>query len=624
MSLRNKIALVLFVAVSVLVSIDRVLNHFSFVDRFVELDEDQAFSNLHRAQEMVRAQMDELALAARALEAKLLDRESGVSAEAVLPEGSLANLQLHFALTFDDQGIIGEHHILHPVTGKYMPLRELPTEQLSPSHPLMREWAVGKPPSGFWITSQGALLVYSVEVGIGEGSPKRLVAGRFLDEHMLEHLRSAAGDKLEVTIAKGLPLSAQQAEILSKIAIGGGPYIEDVDDQTLHAWTTIRGLGDQPALLLRAECARTHAILWADLQRYAISSTVLIVIAFPLVILLILQRIVTGPLAYLTRHASRVGQNQDMDVRLNLSQHDEIGQLACEFDGMLEKLETSREEVVRSARLAGKSEISAGVLHNVGNVLNSVKISADISRQRVVDLDLSDLEMIHKALETNAGSLDTYLSSHEQGQHLMPFFSALTQDLRSGKEGALEELGALADSADYIASLLQTLSDTDLRASVVERTNLSKQFDLASELCVLSLDSKLPLEIVREFEDLPSVMIDRHKLNETLLKLIHNALQAMQASDSDVNRLTLDLSSTDSGQIRFAITDTGIGIAGEDQTRIFIPGQTTNENRMGFGLHLAANTASEMGGSLSVESDGPGSGATFVLLVPMSADRRAA
>jgi signal transduction histidine kinase len=82
-------------------------------------------------------------------------------------------------------------------------------------------------------------------------------------------------------------------------------------------------------------------------------------------------------------------------------------------------------------------------------------------------------------------------------------------------------------------------------------------------------------------------------------------------------RLTLRV--TDANPlVRIAVTDNGIGIKPENLTRIFGHGFTTKKDGHGFGLHSGALAAKQLGGSLNVQSDGPGKGATFILELPYS------
>jgi signal transduction histidine kinase len=68
------------------------------------------------------------------------------------------------------------------------------------------------------------------------------------------------------------------------------------------------------------------------------------------------------------------------------------------------------------------------------------------------------------------------------------------------------------------------------------------------------------------------------------------------------------------------VRDDGVGIPRENMTRIFQHGFTTNKNGHGFGLHVSANAATEMGAKLTAESDGPGRGAAFFLDIPIETE----
>jgi signal transduction histidine kinase len=73
--------------------------------------------------------------------------------------------------------------------------------------------------------------------------------------------------------------------------------------------------------------------------------------------------------------------------------------------------------------------------------------------------------------------------------------------------------------------------------------------------------------------------------------------------------------------VHIVVSDNGVGIAPETLVRVFEHGFTTKKDGHGFGLHGAALTAQELGGTLSAASEGPGRGATFTLDLPLGAAR---
>jgi len=129
------------------------------------------------------------------------------------------------------------------------------------------------------------------------------------------------------------------------------------------------------------------------------------------------------------------------------------------------------------------------------------------------------------------------------------------------------------------------------------------------------------IEIVREFDEIPIVSIDKQKVLQILVNLVTNAENALEESEATgTKELTIRLRRTALDRVSFEVEDNGVGIALENLTQIFSHGFTTRPEGHGYGLHSAATFAQEMGGSLTVHSDGPGCGAKFTLEVPVSLD----
>jgi signal transduction histidine kinase len=123
------------------------------------------------------------------------------------------------------------------------------------------------------------------------------------------------------------------------------------------------------------------------------------------------------------------------------------------------------------------------------------------------------------------------------------------------------------------------------------------------------------VEVIREFEDVPLMNIEKHKILQILINLIRNAKHACQDSDRADKQLTVRVANG-AGRVKVSVIDNGIGISPENLTRIFSHGFTTRKDGHGFGLHSGALAAQEMGGSLTVHSEGLGRGATFTLELP--------
>jgi signal transduction histidine kinase len=123
------------------------------------------------------------------------------------------------------------------------------------------------------------------------------------------------------------------------------------------------------------------------------------------------------------------------------------------------------------------------------------------------------------------------------------------------------------------------------------------------------------VEVRREFEEVPLMDVEKHKILQILVNLVRNAKYACDESVRMDKLMTLRVTRNDD-LIKIAVIDNGIGIPPENLTRIFNHGFTTRKDGHGFGLHSAVLAAMEMGGSLKVHSDGVDQGASFTLEIP--------
>jgi len=125
------------------------------------------------------------------------------------------------------------------------------------------------------------------------------------------------------------------------------------------------------------------------------------------------------------------------------------------------------------------------------------------------------------------------------------------------------------------------------------------------------------VSLAREFIDDPTIIVDKHTVLQILVNLIRNAQYACEESRRPDKRVTVRISKNGNDGINIQITDNGVGIQRENLSRLFSRGFTTRSDGHGFGLHTCLLAAKEMGGTLSVHSDGSGLGAVFTLVLPV-------
>jgi signal transduction histidine kinase/DNA-binding response OmpR family regulator len=279
------------------------------------------------------------------------------------------------------------------------------------------------------------------------------------------------------------------------------------------------------------------------------------------------------------------------------------------------ELERLNLHLIEASRQAGMAEVATGVLHNVGNVLNSVNVSADLLRDRLGRSHLHSLLKAIELLRDHSADLATFLTQDLRGKRLPEFLINLGDPLRAEQLSYQKELESLGKNIEHINQIVSMQQNYARFGGVTEVVDAGELLEDALRLTEVSL-SRQGITLVREHADSVPVEADKHKVLQILVNLLRNAQQALTASDKIEKVLTVGIEEAEHGRVRIHVRDNGMGILPENLTRIFQHGFTTKKDGHGFGLHYGANIAKEMGGALVVRSDGRGQGATFILELP--------
>ena len=272
-------------------------------------------------------------------------------------------------------------------------------------------------------------------------------------------------------------------------------------------------------------------------------------------------------------------------------------------------------QIAETQRQAGMAEVATGVLHNVGNVLNSINVSATLVREQLATSKLQSLLKATGLMRENLCDLGAFLTQNPQGRKVPEFLFKVTDHLSSEHRRWQTELTGLTKNVEHIKEIVAMQQGYARLAGVVEPQAAHELVEDALRINEVAL-GRHGIRVTRQFDPVPSVAVDKHKVLQILINLIRNAKQAIEDNNRDDKELTLSITKQTNGHVAIAVKDSGVGIAPENLTRIFSHGFTTKHSGHGFGLHSAANAAREMGGQLTVQSDGSGQGATFVLDLP--------
>lgn len=274
-----------------------------------------------------------------------------------------------------------------------------------------------------------------------------------------------------------------------------------------------------------------------------------------------------------------------------------------------------------ASRQAGMAEIATNVLHNVGNVLNSVNISASLVTDKVRKPRSSGLAKVAALLGQHQDDLPAFVSTDARAKHLPVYLTELAEHLAVDQEVTLRELDSLRNNIDHIKEIVAMQQSYSKLVGVPERLAVTSLVDDALRMNAGAF-SRHGVNLRCEFEKVPEIVVEKHKVLQILVNLLRNAKYACEESGRAEKEVVMRIANHAAG-VQIAVTDNGVGIHPEHMTRIFSHGFTTKKNGHGFGLHSGALAAREMGGALRADSAGPGHGATFTLDLPLKSPETA-
>ena len=385
-------------------------------------------------------------------------------------------------------------------------------------------------------------------------------------------------------------------------------------------------LGPLRAMLRRNTIIIFAVVVFAGLVAYFVSSR--------------LQTIISRPILSLAEVAKTISGKKDYSTRVQQKSNDEIGMLINAFNEMLEQihqhqaalieaneqleervrqrtaeLEDTHRKLVDASREAGMAQVATDVLHNVGNVLNSINVSTTLIHEKISKSEISNLKKVTDIVKAHTEDLATFLSEDPQGKHIPTYLSEVSKLLTEEQSDTIEKLRSLAKNVEHIKEIVK-MQQSYAKASGVEvAISFTELVENSIQINGAGL-KRHGIQLTRDFTDLGTISIDKQRVLQILVNLISNAKYAMEDNDGVEKLLTIRFYKHGADTVRVEVTDNGVGRPEENLTRIFNRGFTTKARGHGFGLHSAALAAKEIGGSLGAHSDGVGRGAMFTLEFP--------
>jgi len=264
------------------------------------------------------------------------------------------------------------------------------------------------------------------------------------------------------------------------------------------------------------------------------------------------------------------------------------------------------------------ADVASTVLHNVGNVLTSVAVAANMVESVVDQSSVTLVNRMAELINTHQEDLGTYLTEDPKGKRIPSSLEKLGIHLIEEQRTVLKEMKGLVRNIRHMKQIIASHQTMAKSAGQAEQISLVDVLSHAMELSFQPGDAKW-MTIRRDYQEMPTVLVDQHQLLQVLVNLLRNAKQAMrqQAQASHELNLNVQYQGEDRTSVVMTIQDSGIGIAPEHLSKMFTRGFTTKKDGNGIGLHSSILAIQNMGGSIHVQSDGVGRGATFTLTFPV-------
>ncbi len=320
------------------------------------------------------------------------------------------------------------------------------------------------------------------------------------------------------------------------------------------------------------------------------------------------------------------------------SSPDEIGLLTRSFNRMLDRLQADdlrlraanlslnqeiserarvEAQLLEASRQAGMAQVATGVLHNVGNVLNSVNISTQVLRNTLSGHPhLALLDQTTALLKSQGDDLARFLTEDRRGRLVPRLIIELGAQLAAMRADLLREADQLTHNVEHIKQIISMQQNYAKAGGVIQRINPTELFNEALRIAQASV-SRHGVALQRAETQVSEMMTDRHQVLQILVNFITNAVQAVKLRPSGDRVVRMSLQEVD-GSVCFSVEDNGIGISAEHMKKIFQHGFTTRKDGHGFGLHSGALAARSLNGRIDVHSDGLGAGSRFTLQLPLT------
>ena len=633
-TLRQRTLILLATVLALLIGVEYLIQRSVMQPRFASIERDDARRDLDRCVAAIEGDAEHLAVMcadwsnwddAWEFAQGIGDPQRFLDAN-MTPE-SLRTNRCNLIMVCDPRGNVVASRVIDLITLQPIDLPAFASTQMRAGHRLLRHGEGMEAIHGIIPTSYGPMVVASQRIlpssAIGEVAGT-MIFGRFLDAHVVGALAEQTQVRFRLWMPSDptIPVEAQalmrpDADLTRKETV-----TRELEDTWIAVMRALPGIDGRPSVLIQSKTPKTITDAGRAAMLYASLTSIASAILVTGLIFIILQRLIVGPVTALTQHVKQISARDDLDERISTARFDEIGELSSAFNTMLDRIRDSQDRYVEVSRAAGRSELARALLHNVGNVLNSVNVSVNMLGDAVRNSPTDGLARTTGLLESHRDDLATFFSEGNPGLQLPAYLERLASVSEERDRDLNRELRDLSSNLTHVAEIIRSqenqATSTEIMTTVPARTLLSRM-RTAVGASLNRHDVKLDIRV----EANPLCRVETATVMQILVNLAMNAKDAMRDISGRERRLVVGARINRDDMVEFSFRDTGEGIEPDLIDQIFQQGFTTKTSGHGIGLHYSAIAAQEFGGQLLAHSAGPGLGATFTLTVQRGTNRPA-
>jgi two-component system NtrC family sensor kinase len=608
MSIRRKMVLLLALLFGVLSAVEILIQKNVLMPSFAELERDDAQVSMKRINYALDMTLEGMSLSATdwgnwsdAYQFVQDHNPQFVAANDTPVAMKQLKVNLLLIVDMNSKVVLSSAHNL--VSGAPMSIDLADRHELPNDFPWRKNLAEGTPARGLLKTDRGVMMLAAAPIlngsGLGE-SRGMVIMGRLLTPSQVGNIGAQAQTSVSM---------------LQTGTAGTEDSITDTDANT-QVDRSYRDIYGRPLMTLRVEVPRNITARGFTAVMFA-SAYVMVAAVVVLILLVVgLNRVILRPLSRVTRHAVAIGEGADLTVRLNLPGRDEVAQLAREFDRMVERVETSRRQLVDQSYQAGFAELAKGVLHNLGNAMTPLSVRVSKLGERLRTAPLGDLELACAELADQKGE-------SERRADLEEFLRLGSRELAATVRDACSDVAVIERQSTIVQTALAELMRSTRNEQVIESVRLPDLVAQTLEIVPDACRQRLVVDSDESLRKVGVVQVARTVLRLILQNLIINAADAVRDAGREKGVLRVAAEIVREGgseQLHLHCQDNGVGISKDNLQRVFDQGFSTKprDTNHGIGLHWCANAISALGGRIWAASDGPGLGASMHLVLPLT------